>query len=238
MAKALVLIPCCKTKNVLLTNQIFSPPLEGILDLRDQLLQLINDTKDIADRIENRNGILNKAALVSRALDLYSGSFYKIAGKHLELCLSNRIQSVSILIVSALYGIVKLDEGLKIYDLTMTDRLNNGMQIGEFWQTIKLSQLVKNYIFQNSVTHIWSLLPNSPKYPYHQIFHDLWGTSKHLKLNCSHVSVPNAGPGIGIKRAEWLKEVLTENPNYLIAKPFPPSQFGGIPGFKYGYALC
>lgn len=238
MSRALVLIPCCKTKSVLFAHQALSHPLDGVLDLRSQLLQLIADTKDIADREENRNGILNEFASVSRALDLYSGNFYKIAGKHLSLCLGNSLQSVSILIVSALYGIVRLYEVLKTYDLTMTDRLNNGMRVGEYWRTMKLSQLVNKYVFQNSITHIWSLLPDSPKYPYQQIFYELWASSKQLKLNCYHVRVPNAGSGTGIKRAEWLKEVLNENPNYLVAEPFPPCQFVHIPGFTYCYSAC
>jgi len=235
---ALILIPCCKTKIVLPENRFFSSLLEGMQGLRTQLLELINDTRDIADRPENKRGILDATVPLTAALDLYSGGFYQIARKCLALCLDNRIQSINVLIVSAFYGIVELYEGLRIYDLTMADRLIDGKQIWQFWRDKTLSQIISHYVFRNNISHIWSLLPNSPQFPYHKIFNDLWDISHFYELSCYHVNVPNAGSGTGIKRAEWLREALSYNSGYLTANPFPPAQFSTIPGFSYVYERC
>jgi len=73
---------------------------------------------------------LNPSAPLTRAVDLYSGNFYRRArGTLLNLADRKQELDVHVLIVSALYGLVKLDEGIKEYELTITDRLVNGMKV-------------------------------------------------------------------------------------------------------------
>ena len=235
--KALILIPCCKEKRV--NPNIGSSPLQGIEEARGELLELIRLTPNLAQIKENQNGILNSAAFLTPAIKLYCGNFYRIAVQSLSGILSGKFSFIHVLIVSSFYGLAKLDEGLKIYELKMCNRLNNGMKVYQYWLQQKLSRLLRNYIDQYKVTHIWSLLPDSmPAFPYHQVFDSLWRESKNSQTRGYHVRVLAAGSGTGIKRADWLREVLKTNPSYLIEDPMPPNNFVNIPGYTFKYVIC
>ncbi len=52
------------------------------------------------------------------------------------------------------------------------------------------------------------------------------------------IEVRGAWSGTGSKRAEWLLEIMKSNPNFLIEKPHPPSNFDNIKRFEYDYVLC
>jgi len=235
---ALVLIPCCKQKNIFPIRGQFQP-VADIQRLRSQLLQQVQITQHLADRPENRRGILNPYAQLTQATDLYVGHFYKVAGDLLRAIASGHYPSIHVLIVSAFYGLAKLNEGLKKYELQMGDRLYNGMRVYEFWQQSNLWRILQNYIVQNDITHVWSLLPNSmPCFPYHRVFNKLWTTLRNTQVHCYHVRVPEAGTGTGYKRGEWLREILRTNPSYLVGNPFPPNKFTGIANYVFQYVPC
>lgn len=233
---ALVLIPCCKQKHVdPFQGQVQSLP--HIQRLRAQLLQQIANTPTLARRQENARGILNPNASLTQAINLYAGNFYQVAGGSLQALMHGQYPSIHVLIVSAFYGLAKLDEGLKAYDLQMGDRLYHGMQVYQFWQQNNLWQILQDYITQNNITYVWSLLPDSsPFYQYHRVFNNLWRALRNTQVRCYHVQVPGAGTGTGYKRAEWLREILRINPNYLIGQP--PHQFNNIPNIHFNYAPC
>ncbi|MCM8784794.1 MAG: hypothetical protein NC899_00880, partial [Candidatus Omnitrophica bacterium] len=101
---ALVLIPCCKQKRVV-AFQGQSQPLPNVQQLRNQLLQHIQNTPMLASRPENQRGILNPNAPLTQAIDLYTGNFYKVVGRHLRRIMTGQYPFIHILIVSAFYGI-------------------------------------------------------------------------------------------------------------------------------------
>jgi hypothetical protein len=109
-------------------------------------------------------------------------------------------------------------------------------------QQKQIWQVLQNYIIHNNITHVWSLLPDSDTpqspTPYHRVFNDLWKRLKNTKTQCFHVEVPSAGTGTGYKRAEWLREILNTNHDYLIGQPFPPTQLRGIAGYSFRYNPC
>lgn len=235
---ALVLIPCSEQKNVA-GVQGLGQPFMNIQNLRNRLLQIVQLTPNLADRPENLRGILNPNAVLTRAIDLYKGRFYAKGGNSLRAILSGSHPSTSVTIVSAFYGLVKLDEDLKEYDLKMGDTLHNGMKVYEFWQQNQLWQILLNHITQNSITHVWSLLPDSlPDVPYHRVFNQLWRVLRNTQVQCFHAEVLGAGSGTGFKRAEWLNAVLNANPQYLVGMPFPPVRFPAIPRCTFNYARC
>jgi hypothetical protein len=235
---ALLLIPCCKQKKVVVSHgktQIFS----GMQPLRNQLLQHIRKTRALAKKAENQRGILNSNAPSTQAIDLYIGNFYKVACKHLRTIMTGQYTSIHILILSAFYGLTKPNERLKEYELQMGDTLHNGIKVYQFWQQSQLWKKLQNYIRQNNIFFVWSLLPDSlPSFPYHRVFNNLWRQLRNTQIQCFHVKVPGAGTGTGYKRAEWLVEILNANPNYLTETPFPPSQLRGIPKYKFNYVPC
>jgi len=80
---ALVLIPCCKQKNVVAFRGQFQPSVPNIQNLRAQLLQQIRITPTIANRPENQRGILNPNTPLTQAINLYVRNFYKKGRVHL-----------------------------------------------------------------------------------------------------------------------------------------------------------
>jgi len=234
----LLLIPCCKRKKVI-PFQGQTQAVPGIQPLRNQLLQHIQNTQVVANKIENQRAIFKLGAPLTRAIDLYTGNFYQVASGHLQTISSGQYPFIHVLIVSAFYGIAKLDEGLKEYELQMGDTLHNGMKVYQFWQQNQLWRILQNYIYQNNISFIWSLLPDSlPSFPYHRVFNDLWRQLKNTQTQCFHVQVPGVGAGTGYKRAEWLVEILNTNPGYLVGKPFPPTQLRRIRGYRFCYVPC
>jgi len=230
---ALVLVPCCKQKSVSPFQGQFQQPLHGLQPLRNQLLQQVQQTPNLAALPQNNQGILNPNAPLTRAVDLYVGKFYQVAGAILRGILTGRYPSVHILIVSAFYGLVRLGEGLKEYELQMGNRLQNGLKVYKFWQQLGLWQILHNYIVFNYIAYVWSLLP----VPYHRVFSNLWKALRNTQIHCYHVQAPRAGRSISRIRARWLVDIIRINPNYLIAAPFPPNQLGSIP-YNFHYHRC
>jgi hypothetical protein len=166
------------------------------------------------------------------------GNFYRVTGGSLHAIMAGQYPSIHVLIVSAFYGLAKLDEGLKGYELQMGDMLHSGIKVYQFWQRNNLWQILQNYINQNNITYVWSLLPYSPPFQYHPVFNRLWRVLRNTQIQCFHVQVPGAGRSTGHKRAQWLVQILNTNPNHLIGAPFPPNRLRGIPNYVFHYARC
>lgn len=219
--RALILVPCCKRKRVNPAESALAMPLPGIDRLRAKIIELLQSAPHLRERPENRRGALNPSAPLTRAIDLYAGAFYRKARGALLDVLDKRYPhaqelDVHVLIVSALYGLVRLDEGIREYELIMTDELPNGVKVHEFWQEEGLWRILLEYIRGNGINYIWSLLPSSKRYPYHQVFEELWRALGKTSVRCIHVKIP--GSAAGVKRAEWLERMVEDSPLQL-AKP-------------------
>jgi len=216
----LVLIPCSKRKNLLdRETKKFLPSkshgeysdLPNIENLRNELIKLVSNSKELAERDENKNGILKPGSPYIKAIKLYNGNFYKNEVKKLIENLINNRSNIRVLIISAFYGIAKPDEYLNLYNLRMDDKLNTVdkdlNRVYKFWEKNALWDTLYNYIELNNIYFVWSLLPKS----YHLIFSSLWDKLKEECIKCCHVNAPNAGNGTSYKRAEWLKSFLKSN---------------------------
>jgi len=243
MNKALILTPCCKDKQEsAISFQRRSEPVRGTQPLRDQLLREIKLTPEIANRRENQDGILNPSSRLTKALDLYTGQFYKAAGDSLRKMAEGRYNTIDVLIISAIYGLVKLDEGLKKYEVKMGDALHNGIKIYKFWQQQKLGHILGKYIEEHAVTHVWSLLPDSmPETPYNRVLNQLWEELRNSRVECYWVKLtPSQGSGTSYKRGQWLKAVLErvlDSTTKLLTGEPPPERFGEIPESSFYYQV-
>jgi len=234
----LLLIPCCRCKNSIGNYVWHNQGINDIQRLREELLQYVKNTPSLSNRLSNQRGILNPNGVLTKAVDLYDGSFYKTVRNYLrQIVMKNQNFGIYILIVSAFYGLARLDEGLKEYDLEMKDKIYNGLKVYQFWQQKQLWRILQNYIQQNNIEFVWSLLPDSQQFPYNQVFNNLWRQLRNSQVKCFHVRVPGVGSGTGVKRAEWLVEILKTNPNYLITNPFPPNKFENITKCLFEYKL-
>ena len=185
---------------------------------------MLENSKEFKEEEKNKRGILNSAASHIRAVDLYDGRFYRRARQSLYDILDGKYPFVHLLIVSALYGLVKLDEGIKEYDLEMGDRLDDGMKVSKYWQENQLWPILEAYIEDNDIFYIWSLLPNQ----YHCVFDELWTKLANSARCCFHIKFQNSGQGITYRRADWLVRILNENPKYLVGDPLPPQHFEAV----------
>ena len=196
-------------------------------------------TEVLVQKDDNLSGILNPYSHLTRALDLYVGNFYYAAGSSLEQVAAGNIPSVDVLIVSAFYGIVLLNEGIKKYELQMSDRLQDGTKVYKYWQTNGLAHIMADYVDRHRINVVWSLLPNSmPSFPYQQVFKAFWKRSETAGIACYHVNVPGAGSSSGYQRAKWLKTVIELDPDLLLDRSRMPSRFDIIPDYTFKYASC
>ena len=241
--KNLILIPCCKRKTIIPFENDFAQPLENMPVYRNNLLEIINTDEILSAEPENIDGILNTDATLTRALDMYQGIFYNTTRTELETFVNEGNNCIHILIVSAFYGLVQLQEGLKKYELQMGDELTNinnpvCNRPDMFWVGKELSQVLREYVTDNKIQRIWSLLPdslnNNCKTPYHRVFKDLWEESRdNNQLDCFHVfcfskrengDLVSKGAGTGAYRAKWLKKILS-NGQYLCDNIPPPDHY-------------
>ena len=226
-------------------QNILDKPLENLEGIRNQLLLLVQNSPTLANRSENQRGILNQNAVMTRTIDLYVGSFYQTLGDTLVDITEGNYPGINILVVSAFYGLVQLNEGLREYDLQMGDQLVNGTKIYQFWQRQALWHILQHYIFENNISYIWSLLSDSsPLFPYQRVFTHYWKLLKKQRtIKCFHLKVfkdngQSAGSGSGKKRAEWLRKILHTNQDYLMGHPMPPEQIANIQRFVFKYVRC
>ena len=236
--KALILVPCCKKKTVVPSTEVVSA-LPGLPVLREKLLEAIKITPVLKEKEENRKGILDPEAAISRAIDLYCGRFYNQAEDLLRALAGGQVTNVNVLIVSAFYGLVLPHEGIKEYELLMSDTLSSGMKIYRYWQDCGLWEILQDYIKRNKISHVWSLLPNSrPKFPYQHVFKQFWGKAGDYGVSCFHVRVPGARTSTGYQRARWLGEVMSSDPGLLVNPEKMPSEWSNTPGYRFEYISC
>lgn len=228
---ALVLIPGCKEKRVESAEATAEGPVPGILPIRDRLVQLLERTPHLASIPENKTGILDPRAKRVPACKLYQGKLYQKC----EWVLQRNHVDVQVLIVSALYGLVRPGEAVKNYDLSMGNRLHDGPPVYKFWMNEELDNVLRDHVETNEISFVWSLLPDSmPMFPYHRIFDRFW--SNPGTVHCYKVEVSPGGSVIGQRRGEWLDVVLRSNPRWLSTFPLQlPEKFSSIPGYSFRY---
>jgi len=237
-SKALVLIPCCKSKAAVISDK-WSAPFPDLQHLRTELLERICATEELVDRDSNLSGILNPYSHVTRALDLYVGGFYNAAGRTLEQVAAGNTAGVDVLIVSAFYGLVLLNEGIKRYELQMSDFLQDGTRVYKYWQSKGLAAALGDYVSNNGITLVWSLLPDSmSSSPYHQVFKSFWEKGKANGLDCYHVKVPGVRSNISFQRGEWLKSVIELDSGLLLNGSRMPTRFESIQKYTFNYSRC
>ena len=212
--KALVLTVCSKQKSPKCDKKPTVSRLPDLQQLRYELLNLVRNNVELAQKQPNLDGILNESALATNVFDLYDGVLYKQCRDKLKKLPSN----VKVLVVSAFYGLVEPHENLKTYELRMDDELSERQKVWQFWYKKGLNSILKWYIVREEVGIVWSLLPNL----YGKIFDiPCWSVFAVTK------SGKRLGNALDYVRGRWLKFML-ENPQYLFCEPLRE-----IPGLDY-----
>jgi hypothetical protein len=233
--KALVLIPCSASKRESTSSRPFAQPLEGLSELRKELAVMVRNTPTLINKSENSRNLLGGEALKTQARDLYVGRLYQPCRGVLKETAVAKNPSIHILIVSALYGLVRLDEGLVNYQLAMSAKLVNGKRVAKYWQASGLSSILTRYAKQEEIRFVWSLLPKSG---YHYVFSEFWLASAKKSIECYRVDIPGLRQASGGVRGQWLEYIIRNNPKFLFRDPEPPTYFPEIPKYYFAYPRC
>ena len=247
--KALIIIPCSATKVLkpLINYNQSAIALNGVGLLRQNLLNALLQDRAFISNPTNQSGVLSANSSKTIACELYNGKMYSKIKGMTRLIAQNQHPDIHILILSALYGIVQLNEELQLYDLTMGTSIANQAKsdnkVYKAWKKSNLSDIVFQYITNQEINNVWSLLPDSmPKFPYHRVLTSLWKRLCQNNISCYHIF-----PGkeknqcAGLYRGLWLNwmlhEYISNNANYILNNPKPSAILSGI-GTTYEYRNC
>ena len=233
--KALILIPCCSSKKESMSVSAFSLPIEGLSDMRNELAAMVRDTPWLINKPENKRTLVEEAGSIALAMDIYNGRLYQSCRAALTEVASGRHPSVHILIVSAFYGLGQLDEGIKTYELQMSDKLSNGERVSEYWQASGISSILAKCVARMGINVIWSLLP---KTGYHSVFSDFWLTARDKSIDCFRVDIPGVRQASGCLRGRWVDYMIRLNPRYLLRDPEPPLDIRDVSPRRFAYPRC
>jgi hypothetical protein len=229
-AKALVLYPCSGDKTPSAPTIPTTLPLSGITGLREQLWQRIRATSGLAGRGVNQKGLLCTDSEESTACELYKGGSY--------LDLPADIWTgvpAELLIVSAAYGLLRPYERIRTYDLQMHEVLRQPESVYHFWQRAGLPVILRQYLADRQISHVWSLLPSGEE-PYHEVFEDLWRNPGSPGPRCYHVQWSHAtGIRQGRIRSTWLVTVTRRLPLMLIGESPLMAVLDELRGIEFNY---
>ena len=198
--RALVLLPCSGTKRVRPTALSPAEPVAGIEAVRDHVWSALGSGPEPGKTVP--------------AIALYDGLMYVAADRALRAVATGKYPSVDVLIVSALYGLVRPAEPIADYDLTMGTTTDHGSRVYRLWQQHGIADVLARYVRDREITRVWSLLSSSvPASPYQQAFQAFWETTR---VPSRHVRVRNAGMDILRKRGAWLDVTLRVMPEHLL----------------------
>jgi len=161
VSKVLILIPCSGSKrkwgdtiyneNSSILNYLTASYKEHLLGLRKRLFEYssIKFGKDVGCRLDKNIHYLE-------AYRRYAGHIYcQISSSSWNKLKQNT--SLDLVIVSALYGLLRYEETIQNYDLTMKDKIvNSTLKI--WWKNNGLSGILKDYINKNKITKVYSVL--------------------------------------------------------------------------------
>lgn len=242
--RALVLIPCSSGKTPPRAPAAGAEPLEGLSGMREALLSKLVAKPDFLELPANRKGIGDPSSPAIPAIDLYSGKLHTAASRSLRAMADGAYPNVEVLIVSALYGLVRLTEPIRQYDLTMADPVGDGRRVYQYWTDAGLWKALAAFIAEEGITNVWSLLPDSapnlsqPGSPYHRVFEPFWSRSRTGMPMCIRIMPSGAANATGIRRAQWFKHVLARMPDHLTAEAPAAREVSDLLDFPIAYRRC
>ncbi len=166
MKKSLILIPCCGSKkeggtveydrDISIFHYLPERSRDHLMRLRRTLFEYFSlpRGKDIEYPDEN-------TVQYMEAYKRYTGTYSQIyrrissfAWKKLE-----KTPQLDLVIVSALYGIVRFNEPIRNYNRTMKDKVQN-QTLKTWWRKHGLCEIVRGYIENNRITELHNVLSN------------------------------------------------------------------------------
>ncbi len=206
----LILIACCGTKNVGGT-EVYTPPSirENLIDtsfqnLLSARLQIGKMKGELPDEDLGHESA-QKTILYMPAYQRYAGHMYTRSDfRNLYPLAKNK----TVLIISALYGMIDAGDSIRCYNAAMNEILSNRVKLFQMWDQFKLGDIVEEYIRAVQPTQIHDLLSGVYRkalMPWPRDF------SSKSGIKYKPYNFPGEGNGADWHRGDRLKELLRRN---------------------------
>ncbi|MFB3889939.1 MAG: peroxide stress protein YaaA [Candidatus Bathyarchaeia archaeon] len=206
--RLLILIPCCKKKEHNSGKSYRQVPvMPKHLDMFSD--SLVSCRREIAITLHLSPGpdlgfATPTQVLYMPAFKRYIGNLYSRISEESWQKLNNS-RFVSLVIVSALYGLLTWFEPTRDYNCTMNDRLPDGSTLWAWWMHKGLGVLVADYVKSNGINVVHDFL----SIPYRKAVE---GVEKHVGNNVKYVNheYPGLGSGSNFHRGEEVNKLIRE----------------------------
>lgn len=200
----LVLIPCCAKKRPGGASNFDQPSrlkdgLSGasyrrLLSARRELASILNCAPGPDLGFDHQHSDVEYLPAYKRYIGLICSE------SHLEELYPR--SNLKILIVSALYGLVDADDLIRIYDLTMMDKIN-GSKVLRFWQELRLGEILCEYVHNTAPASVYHLLTEN----YRKAARP-WPRCPDITSHIIKPDFPGRGFDVLRQRGKYLKKLL------------------------------
>ncbi len=205
MNRVVILIPCsgskrrggtiCYDTNMSILHYLTNSSKQHLLDLRGKLFGhfSIPFGEDIG--YQQRKHTIEYMEAYKR----YTGQIYgQISSSSWGKLKS--VPNLDLVIVSALYGLLRYDEPIRYYDKTMKNKVGH-QTLKMWWRNSGLCAILKDYINVNNITTMHNVLSND----YNEV---LVGCSTDMKVEYSYHDFSKYKSGSNVHRGKWVDEFI------------------------------
>ncbi|MCK4232926.1 peroxide stress protein YaaA, partial [candidate division WOR-3 bacterium] len=163
MRKVLILIPCCRSKqsggiteynsSSSILNYLTSSARKQLLSLRRELFEYFSFP--LGQDVESPD---DSTITYIEAYRRYTGKIYRqiCAGSWQRL---REIRNLDLVIISALFGLLRYDELIRYYNVNMNDKVGD-QAVKAWWRENDLYKILKYYINTNNISEVHNVLSN------------------------------------------------------------------------------
>lgn len=141
-----ILIACCGKKRIGGSSYFSGSPVDSrLMEYRLELAKILklSPGRDVGDI--NHDSSLTFMSAISR----YHGNLYRAA----RLPNSAKNFKGKLIIISALYGVIDMNDPVREYQVTMKQRLPTGETIAQWWRKRSLGDIVANKLIGAPLVH-------------------------------------------------------------------------------------
>jgi cytoplasmic iron level regulating protein YaaA (DUF328/UPF0246 family) len=216
--RTLILVPCCLRKKpddtgdtgdtpdydrrFCITNYLSKDKAKKLMELRRLVARNLEAGPDIGSETLQATQVR-----YMRAYERYRGQLYsKISRESWEKL--NGHSDLSLIIVSALYGILRHDEFIRNYDRKMTDKIE-GRQLKTWWKNKGLCDILLDYVKRNKIEVVHDFLSED----YSEAIKPFQSKIKELGLRYEYHKLSEFGSGSNYYRGEEVNELIQTFPS-------------------------
>lgn len=205
--RVLILIPCCGSKRKIgeteynANNSIFyylnSSFKEHLLNLRRRLFEYFSIPfgRDIS---QQDDGAIFYLEANKRYTGQYSQIYRQISSNSWEKL--RKTANLDLVIVSALYGLLRYDEPIRYYDKTMKNKIGN-KTLKAWWRNNDLCAILEDYVNRNNISEIHLVLSNDYSEAIKGCFID-------MKVKSIHYDFSEYKSGSNAYRGKWVEDFI------------------------------